>query len=58
MALQYFLKALEFDRSHLRENHLKLGQTYADIGAMFHSKQDYEQALEYCVQARDTWRKS
>jgi tetratricopeptide (TPR) repeat protein len=58
VALQYFEKALEFDRSHSRENHLKLGQTYADIGALYYSQQDYKKARSYCVQARDAWLKS
>ena len=58
MALVYFEKALEIDRCHLREDHLKFGQTYADIAAMYYSKQDYQRALNYCAQARETWLKS
>jgi len=57
-ALTYFEKALEIDRHHLREDHLKFGQTYANIGVMYDSKQDYKQALDYFVKARETWLKS
>lgn len=58
IALQYFRMALEIDRYHLRENHPQFGQTYADIGAMYHSRQDYKEALKYYAKARDTWLKS
>ncbi|CAF3393604.1 unnamed protein product, partial [Rotaria sp. Silwood2] len=57
-ALMYFEKALEMDHQNPKEDHLEFGQTYADIGAMFYLKQDYKQALDYFVKARETWLKS
>jgi tetratricopeptide (TPR) repeat protein len=58
LALTHFENALEIDHHHLREDHLKFGQTYANMGAMYYSKQDYKQALIYFEKARETWLKS
>jgi tetratricopeptide (TPR) repeat protein len=58
LALVHFEKALNIDRHQLREHHPKLGQTYANIGVMYYSQQDYEKALNYFEQALTTWRKS
>ena len=56
-ALEHFEKALVLDGQSQDEDHLEVGQTYADMGAMFYSKQDYKQALDYFVKARETWGK-
>ena len=53
-ALEHFEKALELDQN---KDHLAVGQTCADMGAMFYSKHDYKQALDYFLKARETWGK-
>ncbi|CAF4387197.1 unnamed protein product [Rotaria sp. Silwood2] len=57
-AFMYFEKALEIDHQNPKVDHLEFGQTYADIGAMFYLKQDYKQALNYFVKAREILLKS
>ena len=54
-ALEHFKKAFKFDDQSRNEDHLEVGQTYADMGVMFYSKQDYKQALDYFVKAHKTW---
>jgi len=55
LALKHFQKALEIDQSHDPENHLQFGQTYANMGAMYQSKQNYNEALVYFEKAREAW---
>ena len=56
-ALEHFKKGFKFDDQSQNKDHLEVGQTYADMGAMFYSKQDYKQALDYFAKARKTWEK-
>ncbi|CAF1389471.1 unnamed protein product, partial [Rotaria sp. Silwood1] len=51
LAREYFDKALKIDEELLRDNHPKLGKTYANMGAMYNKKHDYEQALNYFTKA-------
>jgi tetratricopeptide (TPR) repeat protein len=55
LALEHFQRALDIDYEHLQKDHLQFGQTYANMGIMYQSKQNYKEALDYFEKARDTW---
>lgn len=53
VAMEYFRKALMIDDEQHPKNYLQLAQTYADIAALYQSKQNYHQALNYFAKARE-----
>ncbi|CAF1179344.1 unnamed protein product [Adineta steineri] len=58
LARMHFENALQRDCHQLGKDHPKFGQTYANMGAMYYAKQDYQEAMNYFKQARETWLKS
>lgn len=56
-AQSYLDKVLEVYRALGKENHAKVGQIHADMGAMHYSKQDYRDALNHFENVRQIWLK-
>jgi tetratricopeptide (TPR) repeat protein len=58
LALEHFQRALQIDYEYLQKDHLQFGQTYANMGTMYESKQNFIEALDYFEKARETWLKT
>ncbi|CAF0866043.1 unnamed protein product [Adineta steineri] len=58
LATEYFTKALGIDHQQLGEDHPKFGQIYANMGAMYYRQENYRQALDYFLKAREIWQRT